>query len=77
MGLDGLLVGFLVHVAKHQYVLGLGILDDSGNKSTALFKIYLHATYIFLVLTQRYRDTEFYFFSVLIYILTFMPSAFR
>ena len=40
--LDGLIVGLLIHVAKHQYVLGLGILYDSGNKSTALFKIYLH-----------------------------------
>ena len=72
LSFDGLLVGLLVHVAKHQYVFGLGILYDSGNKSTALFKIYFHCCYLFLFLLR----IIFCFFHI-IYILTFIPSDFK
>ena len=67
--LDGLIVGLLIHVAKHQYVLGLGILYDSGNKSTAFFKINFHFYIYYLLRILRIIR--------IIYILTFMPSSFR
>ena len=37
-----LLVGFFVHEAQHEYILGDGILYDGRHKPTHLLKIYLH-----------------------------------
>ena len=46
---DGLIVGLLIHVAKHQHVFGLGVLYNSGNQPATFFKIYFHFICIFFI----------------------------